>query len=60
MHCTGKELRVKTRKIPMPFGKGYLDVTVTEENLQRIYASTDPPGLEDEAKEIESRRPQAK
>ncbi len=37
----------------MPFGKGYLDVTVTEENLQRIYAFTDPPGLEDEAKEIE-------
>jgi nickel-dependent lactate racemase len=44
---------MKTRTIPMPFGKGYLDVTVTEKNLQKIYSFTDPPGLEDEAKEIE-------
>jgi len=44
---------MKTRTIPMPFDRGYLDVTVPEENLQKIYTFTDPPGLEDEPKEIE-------
>ena len=37
----------------MPFGKGYRNVTVTEENLQKVYTFTDPPGLEDETREIE-------
>lgn len=44
---------MKTKTIPMPFGKGYRNVTVTEENLQKVYSFTDPPGLEDETREIE-------